>query len=107
MSSAVIEVVIGLVFVFFLFSMLCSGINEMISRMMGKRADFLTLGVWRLLEHSGSDKEERASYFTRFWEHPLVRTLGPPAPDKGDRPGPPEETPGPPESRPGSASRPP
>lgn len=93
MSNAVVEVVLGLVFVFFLFSMLCSGINEMISRMMGKRADFLTLGVWRLLEHSGTDKLERARYFTRFWQHPLVRTLGQPAPDKADRPdqvGPPE-----------------
>ena len=86
MSSAVAGVVLGLVFVFFLFSMLCSGINEMISRLMGKRADFLTLGVWRLLEHSGTDKEERAKYFTRFWQHPLVRTLGQPAPDKADRP---------------------
>jgi hypothetical protein len=93
MSSAVVEVVLGLVFVFFLFSMLCSGINEMISRLMGKRADFLTLGVWRLLEHSGTDDEERARYFTRFWQHPLVRTLGQPAPDKADRPdqaGPPQ-----------------
>ncbi len=85
MSSAVVEVVVGLVFVFFLFSLLCSGINEMISRTMGKRADFLTLGVWRLLEHSGTD-EERARYFMRFWAHPLVLSLGQPAPDKGDRP---------------------
>lgn len=88
MSSAVVEVVLGLVFVFFLFSMLCSGINELISRVMGKRADFLTLGVWRLLEHSGTDDEERARYFTRFWQHPLVRALGPPAPAKAGGPAP-------------------
>lgn len=47
MSSAVIEVILGVVFVFFLFSMLCSGINEFISRAMNKRADFLAAGRTR------------------------------------------------------------
>ncbi len=84
MPSAVLEVVVGLVFVFFLFSMLSSGINELISRQMGKRADFLTVGVWRLLEHTGSTPEERAKYFNAFWEHPLVRQLGKPVPGPGE-----------------------
>ncbi len=80
MPSAVLEVVVGLVFVFFLFSMLSSGINELISRRTGKRADFLTVGLWRLLEHAGEKAEDRGKYFNAFWEHPLVRQLGPPAP---------------------------
>ncbi len=84
MPSAVLEVVVGLVFVFFLFSMLSSGVNELISRQTGKRADFLSLGVWRLLEHSGATWDQRAKYFNSFWEHPLVRQLGKPVAEPAD-----------------------
>lgn len=82
MPSAVIEVVLGLVFVFFIFSMLCSGINELISRAFGKRADFLAAGLWNLLDNSSAGEGETAgddgkAYFERFLKHPLVRQLGP------------------------------
>lgn len=86
MPSTVIEVVLGLIFIYFIFSMLCSGINEFISRVVGKRADFLTAGLWSLLDNSpnsktsqgGSqgDKDRAKKYFEAFLEHPLVRQLG-------------------------------
>ena len=80
MPSAVIELVLGLIFVFFLFSMLCSGINELVARALGKRADFLAAGLWSLLDNSkdgepgGGDGADR--YFKAFHQHPLVKQLG-------------------------------
>ncbi len=86
MPGTIIEVVLGLVFVYFIFSMLCSGINEFISRTLGKRADFLTAGLWSMLDNSPPVKEgEKASnedlerarvHFEAFQTHPLVRQLG-------------------------------
>ena len=90
MSNAVIEVVLGLVFVFFLFSMLCSGINEFIANVLGKRSDFLAGGVWRLLdnrdpEDGGTDQkrdEARKRLYEKFWRHPLIQQLGQATPEK-------------------------
>lgn len=82
MPSAVIELVLGLIFVFFLFSMLCSGINELIARALGKRADFLAAGLWSLLDNSkdgepdGGGADDRDKYFKAFHQHPLVKQLG-------------------------------
>ena len=74
MSNAVVEVVLGLVFVFFIFSMLCSGVNELIATTLGKRADFLAAGVWSLLGGSGGSDPDRV--YREFWEHPLICQLG-------------------------------
>ncbi len=94
MPSAVIELVLGLIFVFFLFSMLCSGINELIARALGKRADFLAAGLWSLLDNSKDPQPDRGDrddnskdpepkgeddahkYFKAFQQHPLVKQLG-------------------------------
>lgn len=81
MSNAVIEVVLGLVFVFFLLSLLCSGINELIANVLGKRADFLAAGIWSLLQNS-QDDAGRMQLYRQFWEHPLIRQLGQTAPTK-------------------------
>lgn len=73
MSSAVIELVLGLVFVFFLFSMLCSGVNELIARRLGKQADFLAAGLWSLLDNSRNGERDggpdSARYYTSFRVH--------------------------------------
>ena len=37
----VLEVIIGLVFIYFLVSVLCSGLNEMIAHHVGRRGEFL------------------------------------------------------------------
>lgn len=86
MSSAVVELILGLVFVFFLFSMLCSGINELIARTLGRRADFLSAGLWSMLDNSQEGEDSRSEparqYYVAFQSHPLVRQLGPALGDK-------------------------
>lgn len=98
-GQVVLDVVFGVVFVFFVFSLLCSGVNEAISRIFSKRSRFLEAGIWRLFEQQTSDTtsaetgdttapqaaaegtepaktrtvaEER---FQEFWSHPLVQQL--------------------------------
>ena len=46
---ALIALGFGLMFVFFVFSMIASGVNEVISRFTTRRARFLERGVWRML----------------------------------------------------------
>lgn len=75
----VIEVLIGLIFMFFVFSTLASGVNEYVSRRLHKRCLFLAHGVWQLLDDRPETKAEGASgdeFFQEFWKHPLVKQLG-------------------------------
>jgi hypothetical protein len=81
MSNAVVEVLVGLVFVFFLFSLLCTGVNESFARVADKRGEFLALGIWQLLgDGGGSDPDW---YFREFWIHPLVTQLSQQYPTEG------------------------
>src|SRR5262245_43169493 len=70
----IIEVLIGLIFVYFVFSVLCSGVNEFVSRRLEKRSVFLAQGVWQMLDNNDSDVQD--SIFQQFWKHPLVSQLG-------------------------------
>ena len=49
MGSPIIEVFIGLVFVYLLLSVVCSAVKEMISQALGMRAKNLHHGIARLL----------------------------------------------------------
>src|ERR1044071_3802073 len=64
---AVLEVIIGLVFVYFLTSVLCSGLNELIAHHVGRRGEFLREGLINLVR-------DRWIYL-RIINHPLVSTL--------------------------------
>jgi hypothetical protein len=85
--SAVLQTAFGLIFVFFLFSLIASGINETIGRWTKRRARFLERGLWRLLGDDLSRKdppkdlpggELAKSWYARFWEHSLVKQLAEP-----------------------------
>jgi hypothetical protein len=65
----IIEVVLGLVFVYLLLSLLCTAINEYISGMLNKRGRELFKAVDALL---GSEEVQEA-----FYGHPLITTLSP------------------------------
>ena len=64
---AVLEVIIGLVFVYFLTSVLCSGLNEMLAQRIGRRGEFLREGMINLVR-------DRWIYL-RIINHPLVSSL--------------------------------
>lgn len=67
MWSAVLEVVLGLSFLFFVLSLICSAANEAIAALLAGRANTLARGVGHLL-----DGEAEAD---RFYQHPLIQAL--------------------------------
>lgn len=64
-GSTVIEVGIGLAFIYFLISVICANINDLISRLLNLRAKELESGLRALL----GDPE----LMNKLWTHPLVR----------------------------------
>lgn len=67
MNLPILDVAIGICFIYMLLGLICSTVNEMISGWLGTRAKFLDQGIGRLL---GNDALKRALY-----DHPLIRTL--------------------------------
>jgi hypothetical protein len=63
----VLEVIIGLVFIYFLVSVLCSGVNEILAQYVGRRGEFLREGMINLVR-------DRWIYL-RVINHPLVSSL--------------------------------
>lgn len=74
-GSDIIEVVIGLVFVYFIMSLLCSTITEFIARIVAMRAKTLKDGIKRLL----NDDTLR----DRIFNHPLISGSSPKKNNKG------------------------
>ena len=70
-GSNILEIVMGVVFVYLLLSLVCSAINELISRMLSMRAKNLEEGIRNLL-----DDPEGKGYAKDFFDHPLVKSLG-------------------------------
>lgn len=69
-GSKILEIIIGLVFIYWLLSLLCSGISEMISSIISMRAKDLEKAIRNLLNDpkgKGPAKD--------FYNHSLVKTL--------------------------------
>jgi hypothetical protein len=64
---AVLEIVIGLITVFLVFSIVVSGINEWLAQRFARRGEFLRLGLQRLM----SDR----TIYDRLLHHPLIGSL--------------------------------
>jgi hypothetical protein len=67
-----LDVIIGLVFVFTMLSIVCSAIAEGIEALVKRRARHLEAGLERLLAADGS------SYVSQFYAHPLIRAFSDP-----------------------------
>lgn len=67
---AILEVGIGLVFVYLLLSLLCTTINELISRLFSLRAKTLRDGIKQLLADPNMDGLAQAVY-----DHPLIKNV--------------------------------
>lgn len=65
--SVMLDVVIGLLLVFLVFSVVVSGINEWFAQACGRRGFFLKLGMQRLIDDE--------SVYRRVLHHPLVGSL--------------------------------
>lgn len=67
-NSQMLDVVVGLIFVYFLLSLLCSVIIEMVSGLTKKRARMLRDGIRSLL-HDSQDPE--AEFIDRLYQQPI------------------------------------
>jgi hypothetical protein len=66
-GSEILDIIVGLVFVYFLLSLVCSAVNEYIASITNKRGKVLVQGIEALLQGSGVIDD--------FYAHPLVATL--------------------------------
>jgi len=71
-GSATLEVAIGLIFVFILFSTICAAIREGIESFLKTRASYLERGIRELLR---GDKKESQVLSTALFRHPLIFSL--------------------------------
>ena len=69
-GSETLEIIIGLVFIYWLLSLFCSGINETISSIVSMRAKDLEKAIRNLL-----DDPEGAALAKDFYNHSLIRPL--------------------------------
>ena len=60
-NSSVLEVVVGLFLVFFVFATICSGIVEWISRALRLRAEYLLRGLRTMLDGAGTEQRKELS----------------------------------------------
>lgn len=66
-GSVAIDVALGLIFTYFLFSSLCSGINEVIAQVLNSRGKALFSSINALIGD--------ANLARQFWQHDLVRGM--------------------------------
>jgi hypothetical protein len=69
-GSSIIEVAIGLIFVYLLMSLICSAANEIIESFLKNRATDLERGIRELFNQSGGD-----GLVAAFYKHPLIDGL--------------------------------
>lgn len=70
-NSAILDVAIGMIFVYLLLSLLCSAANELIELVLKKRAKNLEAGLTELLENPADAK----ALVSRIYSHPLINCL--------------------------------
>src|SRR6266571_1635097 len=72
-GSSIIDIAIGMVFIYLLLSLICSAANELIERYSRKRATDLENGISEMLH--GENDAETAKLVKSIYEHPLVYSL--------------------------------
>lgn len=69
-GSGILDIAIGVIFVYILLSLICSTLNEWMSRMLSLRSKTLKKAVEKLLVSSENTE--------KFYEHPLIKVLSRP-----------------------------
>jgi hypothetical protein len=72
-SSAILDVAIGVAFVYLFFSMICSVVNEGIAALLALRAKNLVAGIKSLFSESEVSKDKQ--FVQEIYQHGLVRGL--------------------------------
>ena len=75
-NSTVLEVVIGVIFVYLLLSILCTSANEWVAAMTRRRGEMLRKGIRQILENQGVGNDGNTNAFLQeFYKHPLIANL--------------------------------
>jgi hypothetical protein len=72
-GSTILDVAIGIVFIYLLVSLVVSAINELIAALLKSRAKNLVKGIQALLQDPS-----QTGWVARLYEHPLIESLSPP-----------------------------
>ncbi len=72
-GSTILDVAIGIIFIYLLVSLVVSAINELIAAMLKSRAKNLVTGLQALLQDPS-----QTGWVARLYEHPLIESLSPP-----------------------------
>ncbi|HZP05652.1 MAG TPA: hypothetical protein VFB43_12195 [Terracidiphilus sp.] len=70
-GSDILDIVIGMVFVFLLLSLICSGLNEFLEALVKNRARDLERGIRELI----GDPENATNFVDKIYNHGLVNSL--------------------------------
>jgi hypothetical protein len=70
-----VDVAIGLIFVFFILALVCSGINEAIASSLRWRAQDLERGLWELLRDPEKAEQEATAALDALKKHPLITPM--------------------------------
>jgi hypothetical protein len=75
-NSTILEIAIGVVFVYLLLSILCTSANEWVASMTKRRGEMLRKGIRQLLENQPiPGKTDPQAFLTAFYAHPLIASL--------------------------------
>jgi hypothetical protein len=72
LNSTILDVVIGLVFVYLFLSVICTQINEWIAGGLGLRSKTLATAIEQLLDKQNGSKDPTQSFLEQFYSHPLI-----------------------------------
>lgn len=75
-NSTILEVVIGVIFVYLLLSILCTAANEWVAALTRRRGKMLKKGIQQLLENQAvEEKGDANGFLKKFYDHPLIDSL--------------------------------
>jgi hypothetical protein len=75
-GTTIVEVVIGLSFLFFLLSVVTSAVNEALAGVLKLRAKTLEAGVFNLVTGSTHLRRDDSEIARRIFDHPIIRGYG-------------------------------
>src|SRR5215207_11493466 len=75
-NSTILDVIIGLIFVYLLLSILCTAANEWVAALTRRRGETLRRGIKQLLSDQPTfDRSAPEGFIREFYEHPLIKSM--------------------------------
>jgi hypothetical protein len=75
-NSTILDVIIGLIFVYLLLSILCTAANEWAAALTRRRGNTLQKGILQLLSNQATPQSDKPDALIQaFYDHPLIKSL--------------------------------